>query len=194
MEYFYHYTKHENWKKIQQEGLTPGKPIGRGSSGSKSIHELASKLATFGFTSPAPENWTLYNLNRPSAADPHSLLAYLLKCIGENTDEIVLLKVYVRPGDDVRVGEYKNIWEKFDCREDGGKAVNKYCQSIIDPRDNFNAAASMLLPEVLCFNPIPANRIELIEKISVKTYEEISAYIERKQAEPKIHAFHHGLH
>lgn len=92
MEYFYHYTTLENWEKIQQEGLTPRKSIGRGSSGSKSTHELASKLATFGFSSPAPKNWSLYNLDRPSAADPHSLLAYLLKCIGENTGEIALLK------------------------------------------------------------------------------------------------------
>ena len=113
----------------------------------------------------------MYNLNRPSADDPHSLLAYLLKCIGENTNEVVLLKVHVRSDDDVRVGEYKNIWEKFDCREGAGEAVSKYCQSVIDPRDNFNSAASMLLPEILCFNPIPTNRIELIEKISVKTYE-----------------------
>jgi hypothetical protein len=186
MEYFYHYTNLENWEKIQQEGLTPGKPIGRGSRGSKSKHELASKLATFGFASPAPENWSLYNLNRPSAEDPHSLLAYLLKCIGENKDEIVLLKVHVRPDDDVRVGEYKNIWEKFDSHEAVPEGMNNYCESVIDPRDNFNAAASMLLPEVLCFNTMPANRIELIEKISVKTYEEIRSYIERKQAEPKI--------
>jgi hypothetical protein len=188
MEYFYHYTKLANWESIQREGLKPGRPIGRGSRGWKSKHALSHVPLTFGLPSPAPEFLSSYIVNRPSAAQPHSLLAYLLKSIstettpdGEVPADIVLMKVKILPSDDIRFGDYKHIAENYDDPSKAASGVTKYCQLVTNLHDNFNAMASMELPEVLCFNTIPPDRIEFVEKLSLKTYEDVHAYIAAKK-------------
>lgn len=189
MDYFYHYTRQERWEKIQREGLLPKGTIGHGKIGGQCTHELAHAPAIFGLPSPAPEYLSAYNVNRPSAAEPHSLLAVLLKAISTKTTEngeekpadIVLMKVHLQPGDDVRIGDYKNIAENWDNLSKMDAGVEKYCQLMAPVRDNFNVAAAMALPEVVCFNAIPANRIEFVERLFLKTYEDVNAYISAKQ-------------
>lgn len=192
MEYFYHYTSIKNWKKIQQEGLRPSRSIG--GSTKNDAPDLAHKLAIFGLPSPAPENWRSYKVDvgEPGAPLVMPILTYLLAEVSgevlnsrEVYNDIILMKVRIQPDDDVRVGDYKSIWEAFSAPSGWDAAAEKYCQSVTSLKDKFNVAASMTLPEVLCFNPIPADRIEFAEKIPAKTIEEICAYVERKRESDK---------
>jgi hypothetical protein len=96
-------------------------------------------------------------------------------------DDIVLLKVNLQRDDDVRVGDYECICEAFNIDYGRPAAMVDYCRSVTKLRDKFNAAASMELPEVVCFNSIQADRIELDETIPAKTIEEIRTYVEKKK-------------
>jgi hypothetical protein len=54
-------------------------------------------------------------------------------------------------------------------------AIEQYCGSVTTLRDKFSAVADKKLPEILCFNTIPPERIECVKKISC--------------AEAKIHSY-----
>ena len=172
MEYFYHYTTASNWERIKREGLHPGRSI----MGKKRIKsDLAYKPAIFALHEPAPESW----LKNDEA------FALLLRGIIANSPgDLVLLKVRLQPGDDVRVGDYEHIWKWFKAPVwemfKHANSHNKYCKSVTSVKDGFNLA-SKTLPEVLCFNSISADRIEFVEKIPVKTYDDVRAYLAGKR-------------
>ena len=185
MEYFYHYTTSENWKKIQSEGLNPARSIeGEAESDAPGI---AKKPAIFGLPLPAPESWLMHGVKGPRHGPypAHRLLAFLLRTISGNLDrDLVLLKVRLKPGDDVRVGDYESIWKTFNRPSGLIEAMAKYCESVTKLKDNFNAVAAAKLPEILCFNHIPADRVELIEKIPIKSsYWDTKAYAEKVYVE-----------
>jgi hypothetical protein len=186
MEYFYHYTTTEKWEKIRQEGLKPGRSMDD-SATDPSLNnppDLAHKPAIFGLASSAPENWLAHSYH-PDGYNPHPILAQLLGYISkagmftEDAKNIVLLKVHLQPDDDMYACDFG---EAFDpATHMPLTAAKKYHQSVTRLRDNFNAVASMKLPEILCFNPIPSDRIELVEKIPVKNFAEVKAYVLEKK-------------
>jgi hypothetical protein len=180
MDYFYHYTTVENWEKIRKEGLQLGRSIA--GQKKKDTPGFATKPALFGLPSPAPKNWLTCYMDMPDASHPQPILTCLLDSIARHSEDLVLIKVRLLPGDDVRVGDYKSLWEVYntDLGTNTGALV-KYCNSVTKIQDRFNIA-SVKLPEILCFNPIPAARIELVEIIPAKTPEEISAYVDAKKS------------
>jgi hypothetical protein len=187
MEYFYHYTTEKNLKEIMKSGLRPTRTlIGYGEEAA----DLAHKPAIFGFSSPMPENWLRCSVRMPD--NPWfdwSILADLLSSITgrpsnrlRSRNDLVLLKVRLQPGDEVYVSDFAAIWKAGGDVDEG--VVKEYCNSVTKLQSDFDIA-SKKLPEILCFNDIPADRIEFVEKIPARTSQEISAYVERKRANPE---------
>ena len=185
MEYFYHYTTTKNWERIQREGLRPGRSI-MGKTRVKS--DLAYKPAIFGLHEPLPESWL---------KNDEAFTLLLRNIISNSPGDLVLLKVRIKPDDDVRVGDYEHIWKWFKASPlemfKHGNGHDKYCKSVDKLEDKFNIA-SKKLPEILCFNRIPAERIEFIEKIPAKTFADVRTYLAGKRgntppSSPKPPAF-----
>ena len=188
MEYFYHYTTLKNWKKIQKEGLQPYRAID--DLNTKELPALAHKPAIFGLASAAPESWLSYPCMQETSR-PISILEAVLRHIYDREtngthqpETLVLLKIRLLSGDDVRIGDYDQIMQRvagsFDDPSTYQRVMTNYCKSVKKLRDKFNVAAAKKLPEVLCFNAIPAHRIEIVDKIPSATLDKISAYIDKK--------------
>lgn len=176
MDYFYHYTNLEGWEKVQKEGLKPGRAID--DLGSEGLPALAHKPAIFGLLSPTPESWLPFALN--------GLLLHI-RCPERNTkhlsEALVLLKVRLLPSDDVHIGDYDEIMRRrgsLSLPSAYQEAMIAYCESVTKLQEKFNAVAAKKLPEVLCFNAIPASRIELVELLPGTTKRKISSYIAKK--------------
>jgi hypothetical protein len=188
MEYFYHYTTMKRLKEIQKRGLRPSRSL---IGDEMDETGLDHRPAIFGFSSPAPENWLRCNVRMPDNIwFDWPVLADLLSSIAGRPsnhtrlrNDLVLLKVRLQPGDEVYVSDFGIIWKARNDEIDE-KVVKDYCNSVTKLQSDFDIA-SKKLPEILCFNDIPANRIEFVEKIPAKTSQEISAYVERKRANPK---------
>jgi len=180
MEYFYHYTTLENWKKIQREGLQPYRNL---LGWLTDLSDPARKPAIFGLHSSAPKNWVISTIETHGIPEPCPVLAFLLQAIkarsaNVQTENLVLLKIRVLPEDDVYVADFEGMRRAY--KDQNLEEIRKYAKSLTKVQSQFNIA-SKKLPEILCFNPIPADRIELIEKIPAKTFEEISAYVDAKK-------------
>jgi hypothetical protein len=186
MEYFYHYTTAKNAEEILKNGLQPRRSlIGMNNEGDAA--NLGSKLAIFGLPSPAPENWLRCEVRAQTSFNDYSILEDLLNAVAWRSPtkrsrkggDVVLLKVRLLPGDDVYVSDFGRIWKAQGDVDDC--VVDDYCNSLTKFHSDFDIAAKKL-PEIICFNAIPADRIECVETIP---FDKISAYIGRKNGDPE---------
>lgn len=173
MDYFYHYTSAKNAERILREGLKPGisprKPDPHNPPGTR-------QPAIFGLHEAAPRNWALEKYDSRGADSYSVLTQLLLYTMSSLKDDLVLLKVSLSPEDDVYVRDYDVVLK----RRDVGGSASADCSSYISKLQGDFSITSKKLPEILCFNAIPAARVEFVEKVSARTPDDIKIYIGKK--------------
>ncbi len=185
MEYMYHYTTQKNWERIQASGqLRPVRSIAMGSRIGGDYFSAATRIAyepaVFGLDTPKPPKWLSYEtpyFSRGAACDILTCLLYIRS--SHAREPLVLLKIRLLPEDNVQVGDYKQIAGRNTKTFDGKKeAMEGYCGSMTSLKDHFNAAsADKRIPEFLCFNDIPLERISCVREIPLKSLEDVIAYV-----------------
>lgn len=170
---FYHYTTRDKWMQIQKEGLRPGRPIALRPY--SALPARCLRPAIFGLHSPAPQEWLNHGDLFPK------LLKYISRDISGNKEsacDIVLLKIEITQDDDIWIGDYNKIATRIPHNANFSAstyraAIKDYDRSMSQLKTQFSLAA-LRLPEIVCFSPIPADRIRCVRDIPGK---EAPAYI-----------------
>jgi hypothetical protein len=168
---FFHYTSVENYQSMQtgarggMHGLYPGRRLFR--SDEQKIYGFSLKAAQpviFGFLKPFHSPWVQkqYNANEPlleSIVDDIYTVAALGICLVEAT---------VLPEDDAHVVNFspyvKMKYANGETRnpEVVEKAKRNYWESLRPLAEYEQGNVSYVLPEVVCFDPIPLERMRII--------------------------------
>jgi hypothetical protein len=88
--------------------------------------------------------------------------------------------VRILPEDDVRVGDWGKLFKNGEARRRDRDAYSAYCGTITRLQDSFNPVAGKEIPEVLCFNSMPPDRIEYMGSFLAETMEDLEAFIARE--------------
>lgn len=165
MRHFYHYTSAENFRAMR-DGAVYGKPglipirrvLTLGLARKFNLPEKAEDGAVYGLLEPAPKSWMEAEYYKGEA-----LLETVLNDIS-GADKMLLLRCQVEDGDDIHVADHAPHMRadyngRADLKNPATKQVKRaYWKSMIPFRDY---QGEHQVPEVICFNAIPNDRIEI---------------------------------
>jgi len=170
--HFYHYTSRSNWHLIQhgdskdRTGLVPRRRFITLNAHTPGVPEKATDSAVFGLLDPLDTAWC------KAAYMPYEpLLQTVLGDINTRTDkgrnELYLLEVALTPNDDAYVADHgPHMRPDYDGnRGENRKVVHEvktaYWNSLIPFADYVRRGGGHEVPEVVCFTPIPRERVKL---------------------------------
>lgn len=169
MDHFYHYSTLNGFRSVVsgdhygKTGLIPLKRVLRvGLSSKFNLPAKAEEGAVFGLLEPQPAAWMTKDYH-----PGQGLLETILRDMQLRGDEMLLLKCEVDPADDIHVADHI-----FHMRKDyngigdldnpaTGEVKRAYWKSLVSFA---GYRGGYELPEVICFSPIPLERISIVEK------------------------------
>lgn len=168
MSKFYHYTSVKSLERLREDygdiSLRPRRRMIPLSIRSASIPERAHDGALFGLTEPTPVSWS-------KKWGHKSLLETVLGDIstGNYRDLLALAEITVDSKiDDIHVADWGvHDDPAYDGARDSDSDVllrvkQTYAESLI-PFDQYSDELGYNIPEVICFSPIPAARIKIVD-------------------------------
>lgn len=169
MEYFYHYSTRNGFRAMVsgenygKTGLIPLRRLLRlGLASEFNLPAKAEDGAVFGLLEPQPAAW-MENEYHPG----QGLLETILRDMESRGDEMLLLQCKVDPADDIHVADHIfHMRKDYNGNNDldnpaTGEVKRAYWKSLV-PFKDYNGGYE--LPEVICFSPIPLERISVVEK------------------------------
>ena len=166
---FYHYTGTGRWLEMRQ-GTRSGKkglyPMRRFIKlGPFQLPDKAFENAAFGLTEPLPQSWI-----DAEEYEGEPLFKTVLKDM--EGKEIVLLKVTVLETDDVHLADWSHhlnpayLMQRYENPSLAGTVKRAYYKSLRPFFKSKAAQKKYKVPEVICFSPIPLERIEVIKTMT----------------------------
>lgn len=169
MDCFYHYSSLDRFYGVwdgSSYGRTGLLPLRRvltlGSARRFGLPDKAEEGAIFGLLEPQPENWM-----RQEYYEGEGFLETIIEDILLRGPEMLLLRCEVSPEDDIHVAEHAfHMHPKYKGRGKIKSPVTKqvkraYWDSMV-PLADYDGGYT--LPEVICFSPIPLERIKIMRR------------------------------
>ena len=167
---FYHYTSAEIpelWgsENNRNVGLIPKQrfiPLGPHSSG---LPKKANDAAIFGLLSPMDRGWC----TQAYVPDIPLLEAVLRDIRPRGNGKICLLEVSLTPSDDAHLADYGvHLVPDYDGTYGDNRTVAKqvkanYWNSLVPFSEYKRSSGAHLIPEVVCFSPLPLDRLRVIK-------------------------------
>ena len=169
MAHFYHYSTFNGFQAMcrgdhyGKTGLIPLRRVLRAGLSSRfNLPAKAEDGAVFGLLDPQPAAWMKHEYH-----PEQGLLETILRDMQFRGDEMLLLKCEVDPDDDIHVADHifhmRKDYNGIDDLDNPamGEVKRAYWKSLVS-FSGYNGGYT--LPEVICFSPIPMDRISVVEK------------------------------
>lgn len=172
MAQFYHYTAYENFTSMM-EGRNFGKrgllPVRRflplPLADEFNLPEKASDGVITGLLEPMPKSW----LMRGHTKD-QGLLEKIITNMNTYSGAIALLRVTAEESSDIYVADHSpHLNSVAGILEEYRKTMKQQYWNSLVPFSDYIKNPCYLLPEVLCFSPVPESRIRLARVFDNKT-------------------------